>query len=305
MSMSGILSTYNTVFTSSSALTTNAENSNNAATSAAAAAANGADVAVNISKEAQQAMERVEDMYNRLSILQDYLGNEGFSDSQTQTQVDAIMAKLDKLYGTNVGTTSEAMMMLDSTGRNNAAALLQNIQVLLENHTDGVALSDENSAKLADYTTQLDTLLLGSDLRPLHSFSSLSADDLANVVPQFSSLMQVLQAGGATLSDSQIQQAAEISKNIDSFMEKNAEQLPAKQMTAAEKAEANSLLDDLADIFDSENQKNVGDLVRQLQAVRMSFMQTILGGASSGTLTTDSLFAQADDSGNTLMDLMA
>lgn len=279
-----LLSQYNNTITGAQTNVANQNQQSNFSSHAGQTVSSGVDV--QISDEAKAAMKKVEDMFKNINTLQNYLDNDNKFKPANQERVNAITSELDVIFGTNVASTSDVAIKLDTENRQELASVFSELKELFEKYDDFSAMSDEDKAKVEELTAKADQILLKGDVRPSHSLSSLPMDKLMATTGEFVKLLDILNSSNAIkngLSEAEVILAADIGKNIDGVMNEHATKLPEKELTDADRKRADELIQELSVIMEDEQQQDVAQMLRDWQSKRVDLWAAVFGESTSNS----------------------
>lgn len=291
--MSTTINNYDTLSNGASSHLYNRLNGKEATVNTATVVENseGESVNVSISPEARKTLERIDAITNDLRLIEAQFGEVAFSTADKE-RVTEIANKLDKLHGYNTAETSESYLFLGSEARPKADALFENLNSLL-NSAD---ITSEIQIEIDAIVEELDTLLAEENMHATHTLQGLGNTKLQEVSQLFINLASVTQGiENDNLTESQLQNAKDISINIDNMLNEFAPKAQTKIITNVEKNEVNALLQELDTMLEKNSQQGVSQKMFEMtQQTSLSFLQMISGKKS----TTADIFSSSS-SGNT------
>ncbi|MEC9291375.1 MAG: hypothetical protein VX730_03140 [Pseudomonadota bacterium] len=243
------------------------------------------DDAVSLSPEARAALERIDNLTSHLNTIQTQLGGRQLTQGEI-TQISEITAKLDDIYDVETVPPSEAYLYMTEENRAAGAEIITELSSIYEGIPDGVEPTDEQQAEMNRLTAELDVLLDQSRVRSSHNIADLPADIQEDVIAQFKVLAELV-SGGGSLSASETERAAVIAQNIDNAFTEYGTEKPARELSAAEKSEAEKLLNELAELFEQAEANSMSSFLLESRAQTTSLFLSILNGEDQGSNRND------------------
>ncbi len=243
------------------------------------------DDAVSLSPEARAALERIDNLTSHLNMIQTQLGGRQLTQGEI-TQISEITAKLDDIYDVETVPPSEAYLYMTEENRAAGAEVITELSSIYESIPDGGEPTEEQQTEMNRLTAELDVLLDQSRVRSSHNIADLPADIQGDVIAQFKVLAELV-SGGGSLSASETERAAAIAQNIDNAFAEYGTQKPVRELSAAEKSEAEKLLNELAELFEQAEANSMSSFLLESRAQTTSLFLSILNGEDPGRSSND------------------
>lgn len=235
---------------------------------------------VKLSNEARAALARIDAMSSRLNMIQEELGGRNLTEAEV-AQVLEVTAKLDDIYDVETAPPSEAFLYLTDANRAEATEVLSKIVGLYEGLEEGESLSEDDKLTYDALVAELDTLLDDSRVRSSHNIADLGEEQQEQVLALFVEMANLLGAEGG-MSEAETEAAADISNSIDAIFAEYGEEKGVRELSAAEKSEAESLLKELADLFEAAGSASLKSFLIESKAQTTSIFLKMLNGEEGG-----------------------